>query len=87
MKKNDILTFIAPNGVKVKGVCLHRVFQGVGRTLYLCYAQNRLFTMLVESIMTDRGEETTMKYQEVIAEYAVIPEYDKLLANLVNNDI
>lgn len=87
MKRNDIFTFTAPNGVEVEGVCLHRIFQGVGRTLYVCYAQNRLFTMLEESIMTDKGEEITMKYQEVIAEYAVIPEYDELLAHLVTNDI
>lgn len=88
MKRNDIFTFTAPNGVEVKGVCLCPVFQGVGRTLYVCYAQNRLFTMLEESIMTDHGEEKTMEYEDVIAEYAAIPEYDELLvSDELNNSL
>lgn len=76
MKKNDIFTFSTPNGVEIKGVCLYRVFQGSGRTLYVCYAQNRLFTMLEESLITDKGEKTTMKYHEAITDYVIIPEYD-----------
>lgn len=87
MKKNDIFTFTAPNGVEVKGVCLYRIFKGAGENMYVCYAQNRLFTMLEESIMTDKGEKTTMKYHDTIAEYAVLPEYDELLAHSINNCI
>ena len=79
MKKNDIFTFTAPNGVEVKGVCLYPVFQGAVITTYICYAQNRLFTMREEFTMTDHGTEITMKYRDTIAEYAVIPKYDKLL--------
>lgn len=81
MKKNDIFTFTAPNGVKVKGVCLYTVFQGSAETIYVCYAQNRLVFMLEEYTMTDHGEEKTIKYHDTIAEYAVIPEYDELLVS------
>jgi hypothetical protein len=88
MKRNDIFTFTAPNGVEVKGVCLYPVFQGSAVTTYVCYAQNRLFTMREEFTMTDHGAEITMKYQEVIAEYAAIPEYDELLvSDELNNSL
>jgi hypothetical protein len=79
MKKNDIFTFTAPNGVEVTGVCLYPIFKGTAVTTYVCYAQNRLFTMLEESTMTDKGIEKAMKYHEVIVDYAVLPDYDALL--------
>ena len=85
MKKNDIFTFTAPNGIEVTGVCLYPIFKGTAVTTYVCYAQNRLFTMLEESTMTDEGIEKTMKYHEVIVDYAVLPDYDELLARY--NDI
>lgn len=81
MKKNDIFTFTAPNGVEVKAVCLHPIFQGLAVNTYVCYAQNRLFTMREDFTMTDHGAKITMKYHEVIADYAVIPEYDELLTS------
>jgi hypothetical protein len=44
--------------------------------------------MREEFTMTDHGAEITMKYQEVIAEYAVIPEYDELLvSDELNNSL
>ena len=85
MKKNDVFTFTAPNGVEVTGVCLYPIFKGTAVTIYVCYAQNRLFTMLEESTMTDKGIEKTMKYHEVIVDYAILPDYDELLARY--NDI
>lgn len=81
MKKNDIFTFTAPNGVDVTGVCLYLIFKGAVRTMYVCYAQNRLFTMLEELIMTDRGIVKTTKYHELITDNAVLPDYDKLLTS------
>jgi hypothetical protein len=41
--------------------------------------------MLEESTMTDKGIEKTMKYHEVIVDYAILPDYDELLARY--NDI
>lgn len=79
MKKNEIFTFTAPNGVEVTGVCLYPIFKGTAVTTYVCYAQNRLFTMLEESTMTDKGVEKTMKYHEVIVDYAILPDYDAML--------
>ena len=87
MKKNDIFTFTAPNGVEVTGVCLYPIFKGTAVTIYVCYAQNRLFTMLEESTMTDKGVEKTMKYHEVIADYAILPDYDSLLDNYKSKEI
>jgi hypothetical protein len=48
MKKNDVFTFTAPNGVEVTAVVInelsYRVIAGDATTTWLCYAQNRLFT-------------------------------------------
>ena len=79
MKKNDVFTFTAPNGVEVTGICLYPISKGIMATLYLCYAQNRLFTMLEESIMTDKGIKTTIHYHKVIVDYAILPDYDAML--------
>ena len=87
MKKNDIFTFTAPNGVEVTGVCLYPIFKGTAVTTYVCYAQNRLFTMLEESTMTDKGVEKNMKYHEVIVDYAILPDYDTLLDNYKSNEL
>lgn len=52
MKKNDIFTFTAPNGVEVTAVVINRIgicdFEQTEDSQhwydkYLCYAQNRLF--------------------------------------------
>lgn len=50
MKKNDVFTFTAPNGVGVTGVVVDIVaykeedrWDGSYYDKYLCYAQNRLF--------------------------------------------
>ena len=79
MKKNDIFTFTAHNGVEVTGICLYPISKGVAVTIYLCYAQNRLFTMLEEETMTDKGIKKTMHYHEVVVDYCNIPEYDGML--------
>lgn len=49
MKKNDVFTFTAPNGVEVQAVVLRVLgFDQTGEDAfdyrYLCYGQNRLFT-------------------------------------------
>ena len=50
MKKNDVFTFTAPNGVEVTGIVVDIVVEheenGLDESLldtYLCYAQNRIF--------------------------------------------
>lgn len=78
-EEKEIFTFTAPNGVEVTGVCLYPVSKGAAVKIYLCYTQNRLFTMLEEETMTDRGIQKTMHYHEIIADYAILPDYDAML--------
>ena len=51
MKKNDVFTFTAPNGVEVQAVVLNKITHFAETTenysaTYLCYSQNRLFTWI-----------------------------------------
>lgn len=78
MKKNDVFTFTAPNGVEVTGVALYAVtlFDGevyIGNK-WFCYGQNRLFTLREFA----NGE---YMYDDLIVNYAVLPEYDEQLEN------
>ena len=81
MKKNDIFTFTAPNGAEVQAVTLYAVtlFDGdkfIGNK-WICYAQNRLFTMMDYKEGIKKYEEP--EYGEVIVDYAILPDYDKML--------
>jgi len=78
MKKNDIFTFTAPNGVEVTAVVVGTI--GVqddyfGRQFlnHVCYAQNRLFTYY-EWIDVEQK-----MYGEMLVDYCFLPEYDNLL--------
>ena len=76
MKKNEIFTFTAPNGVEVTAVVVHTIFQGSAKQLDICYAQNRLFTLVEWEIAKDKG----FNYNgETIVDYCVLPEYDAML--------
>lgn len=84
MKKNDIFTFIAPNGVEVKAVCLKNIGTIGNITQYLCYGQNRLFTMneYYSEWTEETGEvckDSYIEYGEVIVDYAILPDYDTVL--------
>ena len=92
MKKNDIFTFTAPNGVKVTAVVLSKVAHEVNYkwavSRFLCYSQNRLFTYQVsECIWEHMQEEPKYEYGEVIADYAILPDYDSLLDNYKSKEI
>ena len=87
MKKNDIFTFTAPNGVEVTAIVIAIISSSRYQTIALCYAQNRLFTFY-EHIAYDveSGEaESDYSYGEILVEYAVLPDYDEFLARY--NDI
>ena len=97
MKKNDIFAFTAPNGVEVTGVCLdlmRSTYESeVWYVTYLCYAQNRLFTIKEERFIApvvvgidkfgddifEEQECVTQNYGEIIADYAILPDYDAML--------
>jgi hypothetical protein len=87
MKKNDIFSFKAPNGVEVTAVALYAVTLFIGSKFignkWICYAQNRLFTMMDYKGGIKDYEEP--EYDETIVDYAVLPKYDKMLERY--NDI
>ena len=72
MKKNDVFTFTAPNGVEVTGVVVSVIRDDRDDKWYLCYAQNRLFDYRILS-----GIEHPLINTWV--DYAFLPEYDNIL--------
>lgn len=83
MKKNDVFTFTAPNGVEVTAVVINRVAYEIGFKYvverWLCYAQNRVFTYDESHLLCHNELPHTFKYGEVLVDYAVLPDYDKML--------
>ena len=83
MKKNEIFTFTAPNGVEVTAVVVkelsYRVIAGEATTQYLCYSQNRLFTYEKVEDVWHKERPVNYKYGKVIVDYAILPDYDELL--------
>lgn len=87
MKKNEIFTFTAPNGVEVTAVVLYvcgSKSTEEGMIIeYICYAQNRLFSYF--ETLSNRTRETNFKilttfsYGEIIVDYAILPDYDAML--------
>lgn len=91
MKKNDVFTFIASNGAEVTAVVISVVdatlpcktdrYWTERRMLYICYGQNRIFTMIakIEGSRLFWKEVGNPEYGEVIIDYAILPEYDEML--------
>ena len=83
MKKNEIFTFTAPNGVEVTAVVVkelsYRVMAGEATTQYLCYSQNRLFTYEKVEDVWHKERPVNYKYGKVIVDYAILPDYDAML--------
>lgn len=92
MKKNDIFTFTAPNGVEVTAVVVailqasDETFDGVLQIneTCLCYAQNRLFTYEWHDSSYEVGYEEYAhsfgeSYGEVIVDNCILPDYDAIL--------
>ena len=84
MKKNDIFTFITPKDTTVKAVVV-AIIGGhedtwSSYTHYLCYAERQLFKYTERTSMGEDGLETSFAGYSLIAEYAILPDYDSLLA-------
>ena len=86
MKKNDIFTFITPNGEEVTAVVLAilRVYttdkEKTFICVYLCYAQNRIFKVVSYYGEIDgETKEWDFSIESVIAENAMLPDYDRML--------
>ena len=86
MKKNDVFTFTAPNGAEVTAVCLdvthsYQCGEDTWYYEYLCYAQNRLFIgAAYTGFEDDEYKEYDFTQERVVVNYAILPDYDELLA-------
>lgn len=82
MKKNDVFTFTAPNGVEVIAVVVSVMFATEHTAKFLCYAQNRLFSYCEQKeINPDNGESCWIGfYGDAIVDYAILPDYDSILS-------
>ena len=81
MKKNEIFTFTAPNGVEVTAVVIESIPQGSCKSTHICYAQNRIFTYIEELYMTLETPRWRREYHygEILVNYAILPDYDAML--------
>ena len=91
MKKNEIFTFTAPNGAEVVAVCLKSMGTVGNMTQYLCYGQNRLFTMneFYSEWTEETGEvcqESQICYGEILVDYAILPDYDVVLGDFCQHE-
>lgn len=91
MKRSDVFTFKAPNGVEVTGVILDTIgwyheSDELWRREHLCYAQNRLFLGSEDYTWKDKKERLLdFTVNKVIVDYCILPEYDSMLESY--NDI
>ena len=86
MKKNDIFTFTAPNGVEVTAIV---VYVGISDYMFtfrttelICYSQNRLFTYMMKECRNfdeEKYDDPIYYYGKVIVDYAILPDYDAML--------
>ena len=81
MKKNEIFEFTAPNRVVVTAVAIAQInvlfdpetyYETILGYEWLCYAQNRLFTVIVSEV-------TDIQEGKILVEYCIIPYCDSLL--------
>lgn len=89
MKKNEIFTFLAPNGVEVTGIVVELISYEPARynpqiriATYLAYSQNRLFRCWTENRFNEKDEADFIVYNPenwIVSNYCIIPEYDELL--------
>ena len=89
MKKNDVFTFTAPNGVEVTAVVIGLIsYESVKYNpqikvaTYLAYAQNRIFRCWTENRFNEDDEASFVVYNPenyIIVDYAILPDYDTLL--------
>lgn len=85
MEQNTLFTFLTGNDVKVYAVVVAVLTSNKYQSVYLCYAQNRLFTyykQLQENPETGESDEIYFE-GETLVEYAILPDYDELLRNYI----
>ena len=81
MKKNEIFTFTAPNGVEVTAIVVDELnsytidYTDCTSFTYLCYAQNRLFTFIVEKCYVDISDVVIENYKSIHPEVEIKNKY------------
>ena len=78
MKRNEIFTFTAPNGVEVTAVVvgttgIQEDYFGRQFLNHVCYAQNRLFTY------NEWVDVEQKLYGETLVDHCILPDYDATL--------
>ena len=90
MKKNDIITFKAPNGVEVTAVIINRYDSAYyvqeenkvkADKMVLAYAQNRLVLLKDDRVWLNGKYFGNLVQARILVDYCIIPEYDKMLKN------
>lgn len=98
MKKYEIFTFTAPNGAEMTAVVVEVIEATIPAKvdpywkervmMYICYAQNRLFTMTAKIegkfFINKVG---TPEYGEVIVDYCILPDYDAMLERYSDSQV
>lgn len=81
MEKGTVFTF-EDNNTEIEAVVVDVQSMGDCQNMYICYAQNRLFTYWVQGYQDMETGEWNSEYIEgkTIVDYCIIPEYDDILA-------
>ena len=88
MEKVNVITFEAPNGVKVQAAVLYEYPQTIygkhtdeiySQRKVLAYAQNRIVLLDDQTISIADHEFGKITQDKIIVEYCVIPELDLIL--------
>lgn len=85
MKKNEIFTFKAPNGVEVTAVVVAIISSNERQTIALCYAQNRLFTFYGHYGIENGEACSDYSYGEILVDYTILPDYDAAMEDFLQH--
>lgn len=71
-KPVETVKVTTPNGVEIDAVIVKKL----SFKTWICYAQNRLFTVDVYIHLIDGKSKWKIKYGEIICDYCIIPNLD-----------
>lgn len=87
MNKNEIFTFMAPNGAKVTAVVVAIISSTEHQTIALCYAQDRLFTFYEHHDVENGEAYSDYSYGEILVDHAILPDYDAALQDFYQHEM
>lgn len=82
--ENSTIPVITPNGINIEAkvikrleVCGHPFYTSFMNKRWLCYAQNRLFTVWEKlDFVNNNIVKHTVRYEETLVDYCAIPDLD-----------